>query len=142
MKHGFEKISKKDLHSLIKAYNLHHAISNYTKYKVKDLRNVLAARFVLQDGVLYERSDVGMEMPPPVVPKVALTVDDFDWGSDDDVAPVQRPPPPSVERLPRVRAMPRSLPRAKTAGLQRLQDVVYKHDLRNWDNEMRKRFKT
>ena len=142
MKHGFEKISKKDLHSLIKAYNLHHAIANYTKYKVKDLRNVLAARFVLHDGVLYERSNAGMDVPSPAVPNPALTVDDFDWGSDDDVVPaVHRPSPPSVARLPRMRAAPRALSRAKTAGTQRLQDVVYKRELREWENEMRKRLK-
>lgn len=82
MQHGFEKLSKKHLHSLIKAYNLHHSITNYSKYRVQDLRNILAARFVLQDGVLYERPapapawmahapDVDAIVDAPVAPAVA-----------------------------------------------------------------------
>lgn len=77
--HGFESLSKKELHALIKEYNLHHSITNYTKLKVKELRELLGKKYFIRNGHIHVRP---------------LTVDDFDWGSDEEEPP--RPPPKPV----------------------------------------------
>lgn len=96
--HGFEKISKKELHSLIRAYNLHHSIRGYSKYKVNDLRNILGAKYVLRDGRLYEWSP-GMG---PVAGPGPVAMTEETYSEDEEETPP--PPPPKELPVPRVKA--------------------------------------
>lgn len=97
IEHGFEKASKKAMHKLIVAFNLHHSIKGYSKMTTGRLRSYLGAKYTIRDGVLYEK--------PP------LTIDDFDWGSDDEEEAAPTPAP--VAKQPPRKQTPTAAPPSK-----------------------------